>query len=154
MKILLLVLVAFGAFVVFVAYRFRRLVIQSRTMSPPPGVVGGKLTVCASPMRCVNSDESSEANIASLSISVRGDEAQRRVEVALVKIGGSVRTRQPGYLHAEFQSKLFGFVDDVEIRFCEGGAAVRSSSRVGKSDLGANKKRVEQLRAALAESAR
>jgi uncharacterized protein (DUF1499 family) len=47
------------------------------------------------------------------------------------------------------KTKLMGFKDDVDIRVlpAEGGSslAVYSRSRIGKSDLGANKKRVEAL---------
>lgn len=52
------------------------------------------------------------------------------------------------YLHATFQSRLFRFVDDVEFLFDEGGKKVdfRSASRVGYSDLGANRRRMEEIR--------
>lgn len=54
------------------------------------------------------------------------------------------------YLYAEYQSKLIGFVDDVE--FLQDGDVthVRSASRVGYSDWGVNRKRIEALRAKLA----
>ena len=61
---------------------------------------------------------------------------------------------EPDYLHAECASRLFGFVDDLEL-WLDGEAGVihvRSASRVGKSDLGANRRRVERLREALAAS--
>ena len=54
-----------------------------------------------------------------------------------------------GYLRAEFKSALLGFVDDVEF-MADASAAfihVRSASRVGYSDLGVNRKRVEEIRA-------
>jgi uncharacterized protein (DUF1499 family) len=52
------------------------------------------------------------------------------------------------YLKAEARSAVFRFVDDVEFRLdAETGLIhVRSASRVGYSDLGANRKRVEALR--------
>ncbi|AOM02298.1 DUF1499 domain-containing protein [Cobetia marina] len=53
-----------------------------------------------------------------------------------------------GYLHAEFHTPLLGFVDDVEI-VCneqEGVCHVRSVSRMGHSDLGKNRQRVEDIR--------
>lgn len=54
------------------------------------------------------------------------------------------------YLYAEFSSALMGYVDDVEF-YCDGEQLqVRSSSRLGYSDLGANRQRVEALRNALA----
>jgi uncharacterized protein (DUF1499 family) len=57
----------------------------------------------------------------------------------------------PGYLHAECRSALFGFVDDLELhlRVSEGVIAVRSASRLGYSDLGVNRRRVEILRTSL-----
>lgn len=59
-----------------------------------------------------------------------------------------VVTATATYLHAEVRSRLFGFVDDVEIRW-DGGTdrlELRSASRVGHSDLGANAARLERLR--------
>ncbi|MCE3240443.1 MAG: hypothetical protein K0Q83_950 [Deltaproteobacteria bacterium] len=55
------------------------------------------------------------------------------------------------YLHAECTSAVFGFVDDLELhlRIAEGVIAVRSASRLGYSDLGVNRRRIEDLRALL-----
>jgi len=55
------------------------------------------------------------------------------------------------YLHATFRSGLMGFVDDVEFLLDGTGNTIhiRSASRLGKSDLGANLKRIERLRSAL-----
>ena len=52
------------------------------------------------------------------------------------------------YLHAIFKSKLFGFVDDVEFLFddTEKLVHIRSASRLGYFDFGANRQRVEMLR--------
>ena len=57
------------------------------------------------------------------------------------------------YLRAECRSALFRFVDDLELQLRpnEGIIAVRSASRVGYSDLGANRRRVEALRAMLVD---
>ena len=53
-----------------------------------------------------------------------------------------------GYLYAEFRSKLMGFVDDVEFLVSEpeGVIHVRSASRVGRSDFGVNRARIEAVR--------
>ena len=55
------------------------------------------------------------------------------------------------YLHAECTSRLFGFIDDLELQLDPetGVIAVRSASRIGYSDLGVNRRRVENLRAEL-----
>ena len=70
---------------------------------------------------------------------------------------GSVVSQMPGstiieqtddYLYAEFRSQIFRFVDDVEF-FLEPESArmhFRSASRVGYSDLGTNRSRMEQIR--------
>ncbi|MEC4668891.1 MAG: DUF1499 domain-containing protein [Nitrospirota bacterium] len=55
---------------------------------------------------------------------------------------------EPTYIHAEFTSALFRFVDDVEFLFAEPENVihVRSASRVGHYDFGANQKRIERIR--------
>lgn len=55
------------------------------------------------------------------------------------------------YLHAEVRSRVFRFVDDLELRYRpdDGVIAVRSASRTGRADLGVNRRRVERLRRAL-----
>jgi len=59
------------------------------------------------------------------------------------------------YLYAEYTSALLGFVDDVEFYLPAGAQIihVRSASRLGYSDLGANRKRIEDVRARLAAAA-
>ena len=62
-----------------------------------------------------------------------------------------ILTDQEDYIRVEFTSALFRFVDDVEFYFPEEPAEkmiihVRSASRVGHSDLGANRKRIERIR--------
>jgi uncharacterized protein (DUF1499 family) len=51
------------------------------------------------------------------------------------------------YIHAIFTSKVFGFKDDVEFYFDEAAQVIhfRSASRVGYSDWGVNRKRMEDI---------
>ncbi len=60
-------------------------------------------------------------------------------------------TQTDAYLHAECHSVVFGFVDDLELhlRPADNIIAVRSASRLGYSDFGVNRKRIETLRARL-----
>eukprot|EP00168_Porphyra_purpurea_P013719 TRINITY_DN3829_c0_g1_i2.p2 TRINITY_DN3829_c0_g1~~TRINITY_DN3829_c0_g1_i2.p2 ORF type:complete len:133 (+),score=38.89 TRINITY_DN3829_c0_g1_i2:426-824(+) len=55
------------------------------------------------------------------------------------------------YVYAEFASKFFGFVDDVEFLFLPDNSTVeyRSASRMGESDFKANRTRIRDLRVAL-----
>ena len=73
--------------------------------------------------------------------------------IAVERMGGSVVTESDGYLHATFQTRFFRFVDDVELRLEESEKVIhiRSASRVGGSDFGANRKRVEKLRSLYTE---
>ena len=50
------------------------------------------------------------------------------------------------YLKFEFTTFFFRFVDDVEIVLEDSVLHIRSASRVGHSDLGKNRKRVEEIR--------
>lgn len=79
--------------------------------------------------------------------------AKIRAEVEQMK-GAKVIKADSDYLYAQFTTPLMKFVDDVE--FWVDPAArvvqVRSASRVGKGDLGANRKRIEAVRSALASA--
>ena len=65
--------------------------------------------------------------------------------------GAKVVKSEPGYLYAQFTSKLMKYVDDVEFWFDPAANAiqVRSASRVGRGDMGVNRKRIEAVRSAL-----
>jgi uncharacterized protein (DUF1499 family) len=60
----------------------------------------------------------------------------------------TIVTLEEDYIRAEFKSRIFGFVDDVEFWFDDEQKVIhfRSASRVGYSDLGANRKRMEKIR--------
>jgi uncharacterized protein (DUF1499 family) len=54
----------------------------------------------------------------------------------------------PAVLRAECRSLVFRFVDDVEIRFDDAAKLIhfRSASRLGRSDFGVNRARMEGVR--------
>jgi uncharacterized protein (DUF1499 family) len=60
------------------------------------------------------------------------------------------------YLYAEYRSRVFGFVDDVEFLVSEkeGVIHVRSGARLGRRDFGVNRKRIESIRARFTEDQR
>jgi uncharacterized protein (DUF1499 family) len=62
-----------------------------------------------------------------------------------------LETEEGLYIHAVFISKLMRFKDDVEFRFKQDNSNssiidIRSASRIGYSDLGANRSRMEEIR--------
>ena len=62
--------------------------------------------------------------------------------------GSRVVESSTHYLHAEFRSFVFGFVDDVELWVDEDAQVVhfQSASRLGYSDLGVNRNRMQAIR--------
>lgn len=114
------------------------------------GTHDGKLAPCPSSPNCVSSQSSDDAHrIAPLTYSGRATDAMKKL-TAIVQTfpRTSVITVSDSYLHAEFTSALFRFVDDVEFLVDNTAKVihVRSASRMGYSDLGVNRKRIEQVR--------
>lgn len=74
---------------------------------------------------------------------------QKLLKVVQAQPRASVVTQDGQYLHAEFNSPLMGFVDDVAFVLAPEQSLihVRSAARLGYSDLGVNRKRAESLRA-------
>jgi uncharacterized protein (DUF1499 family) len=74
----------------------------------------------------------------------------RRIVVTLP--GAEVVTERPDYLYVRFRTRWLGFVDDAEFWFDPSTQViqVRSASRVGRSDFGVNRGRIEEIRRQLA----
>ncbi|MDB9527006.1 DUF1499 domain-containing protein [Oscillatoria sp. CS-180] len=119
------------------------------------GVKAGRLTACPKSPNCVVSQGDEDAQHAIAPLTYSGDSAQAMAslrQVVEAQPGSEVIEQADNYLYAEFTSKLMGFVDDVEFYFPAdepGTIHVRSASRLGESDLGVNRKRIEAIRAAL-----
>ncbi|MDJ0532974.1 MAG: DUF1499 domain-containing protein [Xenococcaceae cyanobacterium MO_207.B15] len=113
------------------------------------GVKDGKLAACPGTPNCVSSQSDNPqfqvaplpaTSIAEIKKVVEGIERTTIIE------------ETDNYLYAEFKSKLMGYVDDVEFYLDSDNnvVQVRSASRLGQSDLGVNRKRVEEIRSLLA----
>ncbi|MBV62845.1 MAG: hypothetical protein CMH65_16295 [Nevskiales bacterium] len=124
-----------------------------RLAAPRPdrlGVHDGRLAACPRAPKCVSSQSTSRRHaIAPLPIRESVQASMRRITDLLLEWpGAELITEQPGYLHAEFSTRLLGFVDDVEFLPVPGEGVIhlRSCSRLGYSDLGANRSRIEAIR--------
>ncbi len=128
--ILLLVAGAAGFFI---------LALKSKS-GAPPGLVGGALAPCPSSPNCVSSEAGAPDShrVAPLPLSA-WDSLPDVIETS----GGRIVEIRDDYLAAEYSSPLWG---EAEIH-------LRSASRVGYGDMGANRKRAEALRAMLAKAA-
>jgi len=121
--------------------------------TPPDdlGIHNGHLKNCPDSPNCVSSQ--SPANderhtIAPLTYSA----TQQHAHAALISLLNewprvTLVEQHDDYIRCEFTSALMGFVDDVEFYFSAPGRIdVRSASRLGHSDLGVNRKRIEAIR--------
>jgi uncharacterized protein (DUF1499 family) len=109
-----------------------------------------KLKPCPRRPNCVSSQSPGTSHyIEPLHYDVSRTTARKK----LIKIlKGTHRTNivsdKQNYIHAECRTRFLRFVDDLEFLFDDDDSVihVRSASRLGYSDLGVNRRRVEQLR--------
>jgi uncharacterized protein (DUF1499 family) len=111
----------------------------------PSGLVDGRLAPLASKPNGVSSEAgTSEAKrVDPLSTDKAG------LLAAIRATGGTVQADEADYVAATYTTPLMRYVDDVEFRRDGDLWHVRSASRVGHSDMGANRKRIDAVRAAL-----
>lgn len=114
------------------------------------GVRDGRLAACPDKPNCLCSDDPREGHYTEPLVYAGTAEEAWSALREVVK--NCPRTRivrdTAGYMHAEFTVSIFGFVDDVEFHLRPelGIIALRSASRLGYSDLGVNRRRIEKLR--------
>ena len=126
-----------------------------------PGLVNGSLSRCSEKPNCVCSEYRDDVDhyiepiyIESSYIEPTDIQSSESLDMAKVvsiiqEMNGVVQIEKNNYVAAIFTSSVFGFVDDFEIRIDpnqgtkQGTIHFRSASKVGYSDGGVNKKRVE-----------
>jgi len=119
---------------------------QSDSGKVPPST----LPPCPSSPNCVSSHSTdSDHAIAPLTYVGPFEEAKARLIRILKSLPRTKIVQDEGqYLHAECRSLIFRFTDDLEFLFDDTQHLihVRSASRIGYSDLGVNRQRVESIR--------
>lgn len=116
------------------------------------GIVDGRLAPCSNKPNCVSSQAPASDQkhyIEALTYSGEPAQARERLEQAIAGMKRArVVLREPNYWRAEFTSALWRFVDDVEFLFDDNARRIdiRSAARVGYSDLGVNRRRMEEIR--------
>ena len=117
----------------------------------------GQLEACPNSPNCVVSQNGDEDHTVE-PIAYQSDRDTAK-ETLLKVLSVVPRTKviedTDNYIHTESTSRLFKFVDDAEFYFPEDEKViqVRSASRVGESDLGVNRRRIEQIRLAMEDLA-
>ena len=109
-----------------------------------------RLAPCPSSPNCVSTLATSDRHrIAPYRYNRTLDEAKRRLkEIVGAQRGAKIVKEDETYLHVEFTSRIFRFVDDVEFVFEDRTQTIhfRSASRTGYSDFGVNRSRMEEIR--------
>ena len=114
------------------------------------GVRDGRLAPCPDSPNCVSTQATDrEHRIEPIAFEGPADPIIPRLNAAITSVPRMrIVTEQGDYLHAEATSLIFRFVDDVEFYVDRESKLIhfRSASRVGHSDLGVNRRRMERIR--------
>lgn len=127
--------------------------IFSATAFAAIGLDNGHLSACPNSPNCVVSQDGDQDHTIE-PIAYQGDRTTAK-ETLLKVLSVVPRTKvienTDNYIHTESTSRIFKFVDDAEFYFPEDQKIiqVRSAARVGESDLGVNRRRIEQIRLAM-----
>ena len=117
------------------------------------GITDNHLNSCPTSPNCVVSQNGDKKHtIEPIYYHVDRDKAKATLlKVLTVVPRTEVVEETDNYIHALSKSRIFKFTDDVEFYFPsdENVIHIRSASRVGESDLGVNRTRMEQIRLAM-----
>ena len=129
------------------------LIVRGLSCAPIPDEIGlsnGTLRACPQSPNCVVSENSrSESHVDPLTFKGDGPRSfQSLIKFLSAEPGVDLVTVEDGYAHAVFRTPILRFQDDIELRLDPGLKVihVRSASRIGYSDLGANRRRIESIR--------
>ena len=134
----------------FYIVTFSILSFQSRKLPEDIGLRDGILRACPGIPNCVLSEIPGKPEyIEPIVFKGEPSAAWALIKQALLTLNGNIEKEDGQYLWATFHSRFWRFTDDMELRLDQKNSViqVRSASRVGKGDMGVNRKRVEKLRA-------
>ncbi|MGF1515738.1 MAG: DUF1499 domain-containing protein [Elainellaceae cyanobacterium] len=116
------------------------------------GLKGGTLSPCPDSPNCVVSQTADPDHaIAPIAYQTDRETAYATLlDILSVVPRTEIIEQDDSYIRAESSSRLMGFVDDVEFYLPSEQNVIhmRSASRLGESDLGVNRRRLEQIRLA------
>jgi uncharacterized protein (DUF1499 family) len=119
-------------------------------LKKPIGIVDGKFYPCPNTPNCVSTQATDDKHkIDPIQYSGSLSEAKEEITKIIHSLKRSkIITNKENYIHAEFRTATFKFVDDVEFLFDDSEKIIhfRSRARLGYSDMGVNRKRMENIR--------
>jgi len=114
-----------------------------------PGGKNGRLKPCPESPNCVSTlaHDDSHTMPPLPFIGTKAQSKARIIEIIKSMERSKIILVSDSYIHAEFRSRFFRFVDDVEFLFDDAAHSVhfRSASRVGYSDFGVNRRRMRAI---------
>ena len=114
------------------------------------GLKNNLLLSCPESPNCVLSQQSDEKHrIQPLAYTGSLEVGKERLSQVILSLENTrIIIQNRDYWHVEFTSRWLRFIDDVEFYFVESEPLIhlRSASRLGYYDFGANQKRVEKIR--------
>ena len=114
------------------------------------GLKNGQFALCPQRDNCVSSQSTVKKHqIFPIQATGNSEAVLRRLSNAIESLSGSkIVESTETYIHAEFTSRVFRFVDDLECYYNKEKdiIEIRSASRIGYTDFGTNRSRVEKLR--------
>jgi uncharacterized protein (DUF1499 family) len=139
--------------VIVIIIFFLLVFVKSMIFSKPKelGVKDGKLEPCPNSPNCISTQADSndkEHFMIPLSYTTSRDEAKQKIIDIIKNLPRTkIITEKEDYIHSTFTSRLMHYVDDVEFYFDDKAKLIhfRSASRVGYSDMGVNKARMEEI---------
>ena len=139
--IILFVLIAIQPLLIYTNSRF--------THTKAKGVIEGSLAKCSVPPNCycINYSYGDTASDTEKLHDIASQHWKVLLEAVECLPRSTIVTAEDHYIHCESRSFYFGFIDDIELLHNEQDSRIcfRSESRVGYSDLGVNKRRIEKL---------
>ena len=126
-----------------------------KTVAETTGLKDGRLRPCPEKPNCVSTQDAGDRHrIEPIRYAGTQEEARERLLHIIGQMERATLVKaEAGYLHAEFRSAFFRFVDDVEFLFDDAAKLIhfRSASRTGYYDFNVNRKRMEEIRRRFAE---
>ncbi|MEN6621295.1 MAG: DUF1499 domain-containing protein [Smithella sp.] len=118
--------------------------------APKLGITNGKFISCPDTPNCVSTQAPDKKHaISPLFYQGSAEEAKNRLLNIIQSMKrAKVVNDQGNYLHAEFTSAVFHFVDDTEFFIDDKQKIIhmRSAARLGQYDFGVNRRRLETIR--------
>ena len=124
-------------------------IIWARTASRPElGIHNGKLLPLPNTPNCVATQSgNSTQHMEPISYATDREIAHQKLLQIINQMPRTTLVQnEPEYIYVVFRSSFFGFPDDVEFQFADNKIHFRAAARLGHSDFGVNRKRMENIK--------